>query len=103
MSLRLTTAFWNYDRTQALVDGRVKVEGCELDIKKMDGQTGGFPVHILAGGDRTAWLGMQDSNSETSSQIIPLKGRTDLRESSRNWRQKLFALELRGWGGVTRA
>ena len=58
MSLRLTTAFWNYDRTQALVDGRVKVEGCELDIKKMDCQTGGFPVHILAGGDRTAWLGM---------------------------------------------
>lgn len=33
MSLRLTTAFWNYDRTQALVDGRVKVEGCELDIE----------------------------------------------------------------------
>jgi len=26
-------AFWNYDRTQALVDGRVKVEGCELDIE----------------------------------------------------------------------
>ena len=33
MSLRLTMAFWNYDRTQALVDGRVKVEGCELDIE----------------------------------------------------------------------
>jgi 4,5-dihydroxyphthalate decarboxylase len=33
VSLRLTTAFWNYDRTQALVDGRVKVEGCELDIE----------------------------------------------------------------------
>lgn len=32
MSPRLTTAFWNYDRTQ-LVDGRVKVEGCELDIE----------------------------------------------------------------------
>jgi hypothetical protein len=31
--------------------------------------------------DRTAWL--EDSNSEMSSQIIPLKGRTDLRESSR--------------------
>jgi hypothetical protein len=53
--------------------------------------------------DPTAWLGMQDSNSETSSQIIPLKGRTDLRESSRNWRQRLFAFELRGWGGVARA
>jgi hypothetical protein len=33
VSLRLTTAFWNYDRTQALVDGRVKVEGCELAIE----------------------------------------------------------------------
>jgi len=53
--------------------------------------------------DRTAWLGMQDSNSETSSQIIPLKGRTDLRDTSRNWRQRLFAFELRGWGGVARA
>jgi Oxidoreductase molybdopterin binding domain len=27
------------------------------------------------GGDRTAWLGMSDSNSEMSLQIIPLKGR----------------------------
>src|SRR5262249_42722293 len=36
----------------------------------------------IAHRDRTAWLGMQDSNSETASQIIPLKGRTDLRESS---------------------
>ena len=26
---------------------------------------------------------------------VPLKGRTDLRESSRNWRQ-IFAFELRG-------
>jgi hypothetical protein len=33
--------------------------------------------------DPTAWLGMKDSNSEMSSQIIPLKGRIDLRESSR--------------------
>jgi hypothetical protein len=31
----------------------------------------------------TAWLGMKDSNSETSPQIISLKGRTDFRESSR--------------------
>ncbi|MSP89256.1 MAG: ABC transporter substrate-binding protein [Alphaproteobacteria bacterium] len=31
--LRLTTAFWNYDRTMPLVDGRVAVEGCELDVK----------------------------------------------------------------------
>jgi Sigma-70 region 3 len=33
--------------------------------------------------DETAWLGMSDSNSEMSSQIIPLKGRTDFRESGR--------------------
>jgi transposase len=31
----------------------------------------------------TAWLGMQDSNSETSSQTIPLKDRIDLWRSSR--------------------
>ena len=33
--------------------------------------------------DATAWLGMKDSNSEMSSQIIPLKDRIDLRESNR--------------------
>jgi hypothetical protein len=38
---------------------------------------------MLGDGDPTAWLGMQDSNSEMSTQIIPLKDRTDLRESSR--------------------
>jgi hypothetical protein len=31
--------------------------------------------------DLTAWLGMSDSNSEMSSQIIPLKRRSDFRES----------------------
>jgi hypothetical protein len=34
---------------------------------------------MLGDGDPTAWLGMQDSNSEMSTQIIPLKDRTDLR------------------------
>jgi hypothetical protein len=29
----------------------------------------------VSGGDQTAWLGMSDSNSEMSLQIIPLKGR----------------------------
>src|SRR5438876_183072 len=33
--------------------------------------------------DRTAWLRWSDSNSEMSSQNIPLKGRTDLREARR--------------------
>jgi hypothetical protein len=37
------------------------------------------PVHR----DPTAWLGMKDSNSEMSSQNIPLKGRADFRECSR--------------------
>ena len=43
----------------------------------------GFPGvqqnRFTAGGDRTAWLGWEESNSEMSSQIIPLKGRTDFR------------------------
>lgn len=33
MGPRLKTAFWSYDRTLPLVDGRVKAEGCELDIE----------------------------------------------------------------------
>jgi hypothetical protein len=33
--------------------------------------------------DPTAWLGWEDSNSEMSSQNIPLKGDTDFRETSR--------------------
>jgi hypothetical protein len=40
-------------------------------------------IRMLARGDQTAWLGWQDSNSETSPQNIPFKGRTDFRESSR--------------------
>jgi 4,5-dihydroxyphthalate decarboxylase len=31
--LKLTLACWNYDRTRALMDGRVKPEGIELDIE----------------------------------------------------------------------
>lgn len=31
--LRLTSAFWNYDRTMPLVDGRISVEGCQLDVE----------------------------------------------------------------------
>src|SRR5438034_6839858 len=42
-----------------------------------------FVTGPLAHGDRTAWLGWEDSNSEMSTQIIPLKDRIDLRESSR--------------------
>jgi hypothetical protein len=39
--------------------------------------------HTLAGRDRTAWLGWEDSNSEMSSQIIPLKARADSPDPSR--------------------
>jgi hypothetical protein len=47
--------------------------------------------------DPTAWLGIRDSNSEMSSQIIPLKGRTDLQESSRIPATEILdaALEIR--------
>src|SRR5882724_4785342 len=31
--LKLTLACWDYDRTRPLMDGRVKPEGIELDIK----------------------------------------------------------------------
>jgi len=41
-----------------------------------------FVAGPLAHGDRTAWLGWEDSNSEMSTQIISLKDRIDLRESS---------------------
>jgi hypothetical protein len=37
----------------------------------------------LADRDTTAWLGMQDSNSEMSSQNICLKCRMDSQESGR--------------------
>lgn len=32
-TLRLSAAFWNYDRTMPLVDGRVRVDGCELLVE----------------------------------------------------------------------
>ena len=47
--------------------------------------------------DGTAWLGMRDSNSEMSAQIIPLKGRGDFRGPAEFWPQRLFAFELRRW------
>src|SRR5262249_54393636 len=45
--------------------------------------------------DQTAWLGMSDSNSETSSQIIPLKARADfpIRAEFRPWRALAFELQ----------
>jgi len=32
MKLPLTVACWNYDRTQALLDGRVAIEGCDTNL-----------------------------------------------------------------------
>src|SRR6266480_1495356 len=52
-----------------------------LEVPRYRAVFGG--IQVLAGGDRTVWLGMSDSNSETSSPIIPLKSRVDLRGSSR--------------------
>jgi hypothetical protein len=60
-------------------------------------------VQMLARGDRTAWLRWSDSNSEMSSQNIPLKARTDFQESADFWQQRLFAFELRGCGDAARA
>ncbi|MDZ4342580.1 MAG: ABC transporter substrate-binding protein [Candidatus Binatia bacterium] len=34
-NLKLTLACWDYDRTRPLIDGRVKAEGIDLDIKVM--------------------------------------------------------------------
>ena len=34
-NLKLTLACWDYDRTRPLIDGRVKPEGIDLDIKVM--------------------------------------------------------------------
>jgi ATP-dependent Clp protease, protease subunit len=42
----------------------------------------GQSVPDMAHRDQTAWLGWEDSNSEMSTQIISLKDRIDLRESS---------------------
>src|SRR5262249_18361223 len=55
-------------------------------------------VRMLASGDRTGWLGREDSNSEMSTQIIPSKGRTDFRGPAEFQPQRLFAFELRRWG-----
>src|SRR5258708_34704728 len=32
-ALKLTLACWDYDRTRPLIDGRIRPEGVELDIK----------------------------------------------------------------------
>jgi hypothetical protein len=47
--------------------------------------------------DCTAWLGLEDSNSEMSSQNMPLKCRTDFRDPAEFRPQRLFAFELRRW------
>ena len=85
----------NYRRISlqtALVDAKrhaTPTEGIDVDIGwpghllEEAGVTFKDGVHMSAGGERTAWLGMKDSNSEMSSQIIPLKSRVDLRGSSR--------------------
>jgi hypothetical protein len=60
-------------RVLALLTGRLRL-GPLLRI---------IPHPDMAHRDQTAWLGWEDSNSEMSTQIISLKDRIDLRESSR--------------------
>jgi hypothetical protein len=50
-------------------------------VARNGGDFEGLPANN--GGDRTGWLGRQDSNSEMSWQNIPLKGHTDIQGSSR--------------------
>src|ERR1700716_3987368 len=59
-------------------------------------------LHLLPGGNRTGWLRWSDSNSETSSQNIPLKGRSDCPDPAEFWPQRLFAFELRRPGDAAR-
>src|SRR5258707_1008454 len=59
-------------------------------------------IHMLPGRDRTAWLRWSDSNSEMSSQIIPLKDRADCGNPAEFWPQRLFAFELRRWADAAR-
>jgi hypothetical protein len=51
----------------------------------------------------TAWLGWEDSNSEMSPQIIPLKDHTDCGDPAEFWLWSLFAFELRRWRYAARA
>jgi hypothetical protein len=50
----------------------------------------------------TAWLGREDSNSEMSPQIIPLKVAQICGYSAEFWPLRLFAFELRRWGNAAR-
>src|SRR5260370_16425556 len=59
-------------------------------------------IHMLPGRDRTAWLRWSDSNSEMSSQIIPLKDRADCGNPPEFWPQRLFAFDLRRWADAAR-
>jgi bifunctional non-homologous end joining protein LigD len=75
-------------------DGEIVLASCGRQLRKLRLRD---PLHLansrerraycrkadMARRDWTGWLGMQDSNSEMSTQIIALKDRTDLRESSR--------------------
>src|ERR1700716_1853377 len=60
------------------------------------------PCSDMAHRDRTGWLRWSDSNSETSSQNIPLKGRSDCPDPAEFWPQRLFAFELRRPGDAAR-
>jgi hypothetical protein len=58
-----------------------------LFFARVNGQPKPCGVHR----DQTGWLRWSDSNSEMSSQNIPLKGRTDFPGSSRNSRHRDYS------------
>jgi TolA-binding protein len=65
-------------------DDQNKKDDCEDGVGRPSVCSG--PVFVagpLAPGDPTAWLGWEDSNSEMSSQTIPLKARADSQGPSR--------------------
>ena len=66
--LRLTLACWDYDRTRPLIDGRVRAEGIDLDIKVLRPREA-FPRML----DRKEF----DVSELSLASYVALKGRGD--------------------------
>ena len=71
--LPITIATWDYDRVRPLVDGRVRVEGCDVNYITMPVEEcferayfhGEFEVAEIGAGDATLVEGPDDSDSGT--------------------------------------
>src|SRR6266404_9431714 len=61
-----------------------------------------FSAHSKGPTETTAWLGIRESNSEMSSQIIRLKVLQICKNPAEFWPQRVFAFELRRWGNAAR-